>query len=239
MFEMIPGPIKGRAPLRSISPLACDVHPAVYLESYISVVWRRPTSPTGWRYDLVTFTTHNPVPLRQKRSIGVSVCSCNLLCWKASAPAPWDKGVPLHHGHDFEGFFRPGFWLVVTYIREQCCAFWRQRSPRIGVTLRLAPDVDGPSCDSDDPARRCWFARRGSSSFVCPPQFWCTPALSRDGKWQQEVTADHEWYISLSNGNWINAHLQHTLCIKMKQIRGFGTGCTIPEVAPVNRCLGQ
>lgn len=84
---------------------------------------------------------------------------------KRVAPALGIHTRSLHHDRLRRIFSPPGFWLVVTYIREQCC-FFEGRSPRIRVTLRLARGCGWTALRLVTvmiQPRRCWFARRGSS----------------------------------------------------------------------------
>lgn len=136
-------------------PLACDVHPAV---SHRVLYQRRleKTHSTG-NDGTLSYSPQPTPPLRHRRPIGVSVCSCNPSPLESVGSSPWDTRV-LFTTTDFEGFFRPGFFWLVTYIREHSAAF-DGRSPRIRVTCAFAPmwmdRARAPSCDSDDPARRC------------------------------------------------------------------------------------
>lgn len=168
MFEMILSPYGGRevcfSPLRAMSTRRFPI------ESYISVVWRRPTAPgmTG-----PCHIHHNPPPLSgtEDRS-AYRYALATLLRWKASAPA---LGIHAFSSPRLtsKDFFAPGFWLV-TYIREHSAAF-DGRSPRIRVTCAFAPmwmdRARAPSCDSDDPALTLLVCSRRQQSFRAPPYF--------------------------------------------------------------------
>lgn len=78
-----------------------------------------------------------------------------------------------------------------------------------------------PSCDSDDPALTLLVCSRRQQSFRAPPYFDVVYSgfIPRWRMAARSWTAKHEWYISLSIGNWIMAHLHHTLCISMINTR--------------------
>lgn len=206
---------------RSVSPLACDVHPAV---SHRVLYQRRleKTHSTG-NDGTLSYSPQPTPPLSgtEDRS-AYRYALATLLRWKASAPA---LGIHAFSSPRLtsKDFFAPGFWLV-TYIREHSAAF-DGRSPRIRVTCAFAPmwmdRARAPSCDSDDPALTLLVCSRRQQSFRAPPYFDVVYSgfIPRWRMAARSWTAKHEWYISLSIGNWIMAHLHHTLCISMINTR--------------------
>lgn len=142
MFEMILSPYGGRevcfSPLRAMSTRRFPI------ESYISVVWRRPTAPgmTG-----PCHIHHNPPHLSQAQKTDRRI---GMLLQPFSAGKrrlqPLGYTRSLHHDW-LRRIFSPRVFLAgYLHSRAQCCFWWQIAED--SSNLRFCPDVDGPRARS-------------------------------------------------------------------------------------------